>query len=96
MESLLQGIPGTCVYIDDNSGNGKIRARCHLDNLELTLQRLQEAGVHLKKGKCAFLLPSVKYLGVPRVCTPEYPTAISRSAPKYELSRRNSSQPVLE
>ena len=62
MENLLQGIPGTCVYIDDILVTGKTEQE-HLNNLEQALQRLQEAGVRLKRGKCAFLLPSVEYLG---------------------------------
>lgn len=35
----------------------------HLDNLAEVLRRLAEAGVRLKREKCAFLLPSVDYLG---------------------------------
>ena len=35
----------------------------HLNNLEQVLHRLQIAGMRLKKQKCAYLLPSVSYLG---------------------------------
>ena len=35
----------------------------HLHNLQEVLSRLEQAGIHLKKDKCAFLLPQVEYLG---------------------------------
>ena len=35
----------------------------HLNNLQEVLNRLEKAGMHLKKNKCAFLLPQVEYLG---------------------------------
>ena len=35
----------------------------HLQNLELVLTRLEEAGMRLKQEKCAFLLDSVEYMG---------------------------------
>ena len=62
MENLLQGIPGVCVYIDDILVTGCTDAE-HLDHLAQVLQRLQDAGMRLKKTKCLFLLPSVEYLG---------------------------------
>ena len=62
MENLLQGIPGVCVYIDDILVTGRTEEE-HLDNLTEVLCRLAEAGMRLKKGKCAYLLPAVKYLG---------------------------------
>ena len=49
-------------YIDDILITGKTQAE-HLANLETTLQRLQEHGVHLKLEKCKFLQASVEYLG---------------------------------
>ena len=62
MENLLQGIPGVCVYIDDILVTGRTDAE-HLDHLAQVLQRLQDAGMRLKRAKCSFLLPSVEYLG---------------------------------
>ena len=57
-----QGIPGVCVYIDDILIAGSSDKE-HLDHLNEVLRRLAEAGMRLKKGKCAYLLPSVEYLG---------------------------------
>ena len=60
--NLLQGIPQVCVYIDDILVTGKSTEE-HLKNLEEVLSRLRNAGIRLKKSKCAFLLPQVEYLG---------------------------------
>ena len=62
MDTLLQGIPGVCVYIDDILITGKNNEE-HLANLAGVLNRLSESGVRLKREKCSFLLPSVEYLG---------------------------------
>ena len=62
MESLLQGLPMVCVYIDDILVSGKTPEE-HLHNLNEVLQRLESAGLHLKKEKCSFCLPEVDYLG---------------------------------
>ena len=35
----------------------------HLDNLKRVFGRLEQAGFRLKRQKCAFLLPSIEYLG---------------------------------
>ena len=58
----MEGIKGVCVYIDDILITGPTEEE-HLQNLAQVLQRLESAGMRLKKEKCAFLLPSVAYLG---------------------------------
>ena len=62
MENLLQEIQRVCVYIDDILITGSSESE-HLRNLAEILSRLESAGMRLKKEKCAFLLPSVSYLG---------------------------------
>ena len=62
MESVLQGLPMVCVYIDDIIVSGKTPEE-HLYNLNEVLQRLESAGLHLKQEKCSFCLPEVDYLG---------------------------------
>ena len=62
MENLLQGIPGVCVYIDDILVTGGTDEE-HVEHLAEVLRRLSKAGMKLKRAKCAFLLPSVEYLG---------------------------------
>ena len=62
MESILQGIPGVAVYIDDILVTGSSRED-HLSSLDMVLGRLEAAGLCLKRNKCIFLAPSVEYLG---------------------------------
>ena len=62
IEGILRGSPQVCVYLDDILVTGKTEAE-QLQNLELVLTRLEEAGMRLKQEKCAFLLDSVEYLG---------------------------------
>ena len=62
MDTILQGVPGVICYIDDILVTGSCEAE-HLQRLEQVLQRLQKHGVRLRKSKCAFLQPSVEYLG---------------------------------
>ena len=62
MEDILRGIPHVSVYIDDVLVTGRSDEE-HLKTLDMVLTRLEEAGLRLKKNKCAFLLPSVEYLG---------------------------------
>ena len=62
MESLLQGISGVVVYLDDILITGRT-VQEHLATLEEVLQRMETAGLRLKKSKCKFLVPSVTYLG---------------------------------
>ena len=62
MEGLLQGIPHVSIYLDDILVTGTSEAE-HLATLDKVLSRLEEAGLRLKRNKCAFMLPSVEYLG---------------------------------
>ena len=62
METLLQGIPCVSIYLDDILVTGKTKSE-HLQNLQEVLKRLQQAGMKLKQAKCAFMLPTIEYLG---------------------------------
>ena len=62
MESLLQGIPKTVVYIDDILITGE-SDEAHLFSLQEVLCRLQKAGLRLQRKKCTFMSPEVEYLG---------------------------------
>ena len=62
IESLLQGIPYVCAYLDDILVTGPTD-KDHLRTLNEVLSRLDKAGVRLKRKKCAFFQPSVEYLG---------------------------------
>ena len=62
MEGILQGIPHVAVYIDDILITGVSKEE-HLATLDQVLTRLETAGLRLKLPKCAFLRPSVEYLG---------------------------------
>ena len=58
MESLLKGIPGVTVYLDNVFITGEMEEK-HLLALE---EVLSEAGQRLRRDKCVFMAPSV-YLG---------------------------------
>ena len=62
MENLLQGIPHISIYLDDILITDTSEAD-HLSTLNKVLTRMEAAGLHLKRNKCGFLLPSVEYLG---------------------------------
>ena len=50
------------MYLDDILVTGPNEEE-HLQNLQRVLQRLEEHGLKLKRGKCQFLQPRVDYLG---------------------------------
>ena len=62
METILQDLPGVCVYWDNLLVMGKSNEE-HLVNLSAVLIRLATAGMKLKSDKCSFLLQEVEYLG---------------------------------
>ena len=62
MDSLLQGLPHVTVYLDDILITGETEQE-HLQNLDTVLQKLQTAGLRMKKSKCLFMAPEVEYLG---------------------------------
>ena len=62
MENLLQGIPNVVVYINDILVTGATEQE-HLKTLEEVLNRLEKAGLRLKRSKCLFMVPSVDFLG---------------------------------
>ena len=62
METLLQGLPGVCLYLDDILIIGKTDQE-HLNNLSAVLQRLAAAGMKLKPEKCSFMMTEVEYSG---------------------------------
>lgn len=62
MNSVLKGLKGVCVYLDDILVTGRNRAE-HLSNVRLVLERLKHAGLTVNEKKCSFLKPSVEYLG---------------------------------
>ena len=58
MESLLQDIPSVIVYIDDILISGQSEEE-HLQLLERVLDRLERAGLRLKREKCVLMAESV-------------------------------------
>ncbi|XP_062400896.1 uncharacterized protein K02A2.6-like [Sardina pilchardus] len=62
MESLVAGIPNVAVYLDDILLTGQ-SDQDHLATLNEVLTRLQEAGLRLKRSKCAFMEQEAEFLG---------------------------------
>ncbi len=58
----MQGIPKVAIYLDDILIKGMDTAD-HLENLGAVLQRLEDAGLRLKREKCVFLQDDIEYLG---------------------------------
>ena len=62
MDNILQAILGVMVFLDDILITGPTVSE-HLQSLETVLDRLTNAGLHIKKSKCSFVSSSVIYLG---------------------------------
>ena len=62
MNVVLQGLPLVICYLDDILITGSTEDE-HLTNVEQVLERLRKFGIRAKRSKCAFLKPSIEYLG---------------------------------
>ena len=62
MDTLLQGMLGVSVYLDDILIAGATIDE-NLQTLEAVLQKLNDAGLRLNRSKCFFCHPSLQYLG---------------------------------
>ena len=62
MEKILKGLEGVVCMMDDVLVYGKNEHQ-HWDRLNKVLERIQKAGVTLRKDKCEFGRHSVKFLG---------------------------------
>jgi transposase InsO family protein len=62
MDTLMQGLPKVCVYLDDILVSG-VDESDHYKNLSNVLGRLEDAGLTLKESKCVFAVSSIEYLG---------------------------------
>ena len=62
MDSLLQGIEGVSIYIDDILIT-RSSVEEHLQTLDEVLHRIESAGLKLNRSKCFFLRPCIEYLG---------------------------------
>ena len=62
IESLLQGIPGVIVYVDDILISRATEAE-HLESLAEVLKQLAAAGFRAKPHKCKFMVPHIEFLG---------------------------------
>ena len=62
METLLRGLNGVSVYLDDILVTGSTHEN-HLHNLAAVLEQIEQAGLRLNRSKCFFLQPRLEYLG---------------------------------
>ena len=62
IESILQGVSGVIVYLDDILISSSTQEQ-HLAAPDKVLSRLDKAGLRVKRSKCEFMRPFVTYLG---------------------------------
>ena len=93
MENVLQGLTGVCAYLDDILVSGKT-PEDHMQNLEAVLERLEQAGLRLKRAKCLFMLPSVEYLGFQISAKGLQPRGCSQHQRKFVQYRMHQPPPV--
>ena len=62
IDAMFQGIPNVLCYLDDILITGSSDEQ-HKDTLDKVLDKLSEAGIHLKQSKCEFMKHSVVFLG---------------------------------
>ncbi|UYV70981.1 K02A2.6-like, partial [Cordylochernes scorpioides] len=63
MDTLLMGIDGVAVYLDDVLISG-INCGDLLKKTEKVILRFKEAGLGLKRNKCKFYVPEIEFLGM--------------------------------
>ena len=88
MDTLLRGLNGVSVYLDDILVTGSTPEN-HLANLDAVLEKLEQAGLRLNQGKCSFLQPNLEYLGHVIDSTGKHPTQDKVRAIKEAPSPRN-------
>ena len=64
MESLLGNLHHVCIYLDDILVTGESET-AHLQNLAALMERLEAAGVRLRREKCVFYDGKIECLGHP-------------------------------
>ena len=62
IDAMFQGIPNVLCYLDDILITGSSDEQ-HMDILDKVLDKLSEAGIHLKQSKCELMKHSVVFLG---------------------------------
>ena len=62
IDAMFQGIPNVLCYLDDILITGSSDEQL-MDTLDKVLDKLSEAGIHLKQSKCEFMKHSVVFLG---------------------------------
>lgn len=87
METLLSGIEGVSIWLDDVCCTGPTK-ELHMSRLREVLKRLQDAGLKLNKEKCVFFRDDVTYLGYVidknglRTCSKKVDAIIKAPVPK--------------